>query len=70
MSRRRSLGLNKRWKTLGLVSVAVAFCVLSVHWGGVWTTLSFTRYDLPGAELGAVVWVIWGAVIILGTANS
>ena len=27
VSRRRSLGLNKRWKTIGLVAVAVAFCV-------------------------------------------
>ena len=41
-----------------------------MHWGGVHTTLSFTRYDLPGIELGAVVWVIWGTVIIFGTANS
>jgi phospho-N-acetylmuramoyl-pentapeptide-transferase len=70
VSRRRSLGLNKRWKTMGLVLVAVLFCVADVHWGGVHTTLSFTRYDLPGVELGAVGWVIWGTVIIFGTANS
>jgi len=70
VSRRRSLGLNKRWKTMGLVLVAVLFCVADVRWGGVHTTLSFTRYDLPGVELGAVGWVIWGTVIIFGTANS
>ena len=70
MSRRRSLGLNKRWKTFGLVLVAVLFCIAEAHWGGVHTTLSFTRYDLPGAELGTVGWVIWGTVIIFGTANS
>jgi phospho-N-acetylmuramoyl-pentapeptide-transferase len=70
VSRRRSLGLNKRWKTIGLVLVAVLFCVGEVHWGGVHTTLSFTRYDLPGVELGAVGWVIWGTLIIFGTANS
>ncbi len=70
VSRRRSLGLNKRWKTLGLLAVAVAFCMAEVHWGGVHTTLSFTRYDLPGWQLGTVGWVIWGTVIIYGTANS
>jgi phospho-N-acetylmuramoyl-pentapeptide-transferase len=70
VSRRRSLGLNKRWKTIGLVLVAVLFCVAEVHWGGVHTTLSFTRYDLPGVGLGAVGWVIWGTLIIFGTANS
>jgi phospho-N-acetylmuramoyl-pentapeptide-transferase len=70
VSRRRSLGLNKRWKTFGLVTVAVAFCIADVHWGGVRTTLSFTRYDLPGIKLGTVGWVIWGTLIIFGTANS
>src|ERR1017187_9221906 len=70
VSRRRSLGLNKRWKTLGLVGVAVAFWIADVHWGSVHTTLSFTRYDLPGLERGAGAWVIWGSVIIYGTANS
>ncbi len=70
VSRRRSLGLNKRWKTVGLVSVAVGFCVAEVLWGGAHTTLSFTRYDVPGIELGAVIWVIWGTVIIIGSANA
>jgi phospho-N-acetylmuramoyl-pentapeptide-transferase len=70
VSRRRSLGLNKRWKTFWLVLVAVVFCIADVRWGGVHTTLSFTRYDLPGVELGAAGWVIWGTFIIYATANS
>jgi len=70
VSRRRSLGLNKRWKTIGLLAVAVAFCLADLHWGGARTTLSFTRYDLPGNELGSVGWVLWGTFIIYGTANS
>ena len=71
VSRRRSLGLNKRWKTLGLVAVAVAFCV-----AGACTADRCTRRSrspattCPGAELGAVGWVIWGTLIIFGTANS
>src|SRR5271165_5302560 len=70
VSRRRSLGLNKRWKTVGLIAVAVGFCVAEVRWAGVHTTLSFTRYDVPGLQLGAVVWVIWGTLIVLGSANA
>jgi len=70
VSRRRSLGLNKRWKTIGLISVAVGFCVAEVNWGGIHTTLSFTRYDVPGLELGAVAWVIWGSLIIISSANA
>ena len=70
VSRRRSLGLNKRWKTIGLVSVAVGFCIADVNLGGAHTTLSFTRWDVPGLQLGAVVWVIWGSLIILATANA
>ena len=70
VSRRRSLGLNKRWKTALLVAVAVAFAVLDVRWAGVHTTLSFTRYDLPGLALGAIGWVVWASLIILGGANA
>ena len=69
VSRRRSLGLNKRWKIGLLVAVAVSFAVLD-DWAGVHTTLSFTRYDVPGVELGAVVWVIWATLIIVGGANA
>ncbi|MGD1011046.1 MAG: phospho-N-acetylmuramoyl-pentapeptide-transferase [Acidimicrobiales bacterium] len=68
--RRRSLGLNVRWKTILLIAVAVAFCVAEVNWGGIHTTISFTRYDVPGTQLGPVLWVVWGVLIIYATANS
>ena len=45
----------------GVLRAVGGFTGHSVH-----TTLSFTRYDLPGLELGAVVWVIWGSSIIFG----
>lgn len=70
VSRRRSLGLNKRWKTGLLVAVAVGFAVADAKWAGAHTTLSFTRYDVPGVQLGVVAWVIWATVIILAGANA
>jgi phospho-N-acetylmuramoyl-pentapeptide-transferase len=68
--RRRSLGLNKRWKTVCLLLVAVLFCLGELHCNGVHTTLSFTRYDAPGVQLGAGLWVVWASFIIFGSSNA
>jgi phospho-N-acetylmuramoyl-pentapeptide-transferase len=66
----RNLGLTKSTKLLGLLAVAVGFVVLALAWGDVHTTLSFTRYDEPGLELGAVGWGLWAVLLILGSANA
>ena len=70
VSRERNLGLNKRMKMLGLLTVAVSFSVLTVTTTSVHTTVSFTRFDSPGIELGQVGWVIWSVFIILAMANA
>jgi phospho-N-acetylmuramoyl-pentapeptide-transferase len=67
---RRSLGLNKRAKFGAQILVAVGFAVAAEHWAGVNTHLSFTRYNLPGIELGSVVWIVWAVFIMVGTANA
>jgi len=67
---RRSLGLNKRGKFGALVLIAVGFALADEHWAGVNTHLSFTRWNLPGIQLGAVVWVVWAVLIVVGTANA
>lgn len=68
--RERSLGLNKRTKMLGMLAVAVGFGVLMVTLTSVHTTLSFTRFDAIGWQLGEVAWTIWAVLLITGSANA
>ena len=70
VTRERNLGLSKRAKSLGLLLVAVAFAVVAVWQTPVHTTLSFTRYNIPGVELGAVGWCLLAIAMIYGTSNA
>ena len=66
----RNLGLNKRAKMLGLLIVAIGFAVLMTEFTSVPTTVSFTRFDNPGWEIGRIGWTIWAVVLITGTTNA
>lgn len=66
----RNLGLTKRAKTVGLLFVAATFAVATVLWTDVETTLSFTRWNQPGFELGQAGWCIWAVLLIYATANG
>ncbi|MCD9622476.1 phospho-N-acetylmuramoyl-pentapeptide-transferase [Rhabdothermincola salaria] len=68
--RERNLGLNKRAKILGLLTVAVGFSVSMLVFTNVQTTISFTRYDYPGFELGDIGWAVFAVVLILATTNA
>ena len=70
ISRERNLGLNKRAKIVGLVSVAVAFAVLMLTLTNVHTELAFTRWDSTGIDLGRVGWSIWAVMLLLASANA
>lgn len=70
ISRERNLGLNKRAKIIGLVTVAVTFVVLLLTLTNVHTELSFVRHDSIGLDLGRWVWSIWAIFLLLGTANA
>lgn len=70
ISRERNLGLNKRAKVIGLVTVAVLFAVLLVSFTSVHTDLSFVRHDSIGLDLGRVGWSIWAVLLLLATANA
>ena len=50
--------------------VATAFAVASVLWTDVETTLSFTRWNSPGWELGNVGWCVWAVLLIYATTNG
>ena len=70
ISRERNLGLNKRAKVIGLVTVAVAFAVLLVTQTGVHTEVSFVRHDSIGLDLGRIGWSLWAIFLLLATANA
>ena len=70
VSRRQSLGLNKRGKATGQVVVAVGFALLALHWAHAKTDLSFTRYNSTGIHLGDVVWVVLAVLVIVGASNA
>ena len=67
---RRSLGLNKRAKMALQLGFGVIFAELAVHWAHTSTTLSFTRYSLPGWQLGEIGWVILAVLVLTGTSNA
>jgi len=66
----RNLGLNKRAKMLGLLIVATGFAFLMSEYTSVSTTISFTRFDNPGWNLGHVAWMVWAVLLLVGTANA
>jgi phospho-N-acetylmuramoyl-pentapeptide-transferase len=60
------------WKLKGALSLAVSFAIAAVlvTTTDIDTRLSFTRADLPGWELGPVLWVLWAGFVIFATANA
>ncbi len=70
ISRERNLGLSKKAKVIGLVSVALAFAVLMLMFTSVHTELSFVRWDSIGWDLGKIGWSIWAVLLILASANA
>ena len=70
VTRERNLGLSKRAKSLGLLAVAVGFAVVAVVKTPVHTTFSFTRFNIPGVELGTVGWCVLAVAMILATSNA
>jgi phospho-N-acetylmuramoyl-pentapeptide-transferase len=68
--RARNLGLNKRAKIIGLLVVAIVFVVLVINLTNVNTTLSFTRYNYPGLDLGTIGWSVLAVFLILAATNS
>ena len=70
VTRERNLGLSKRAKSLGLLAVAIGFAIVAVWQTPVHTTLSFTRFNVPGIELGTIGWCVLAVLVILGSSNA
>jgi phospho-N-acetylmuramoyl-pentapeptide-transferase len=60
------------WKLKGVVSylMAIGVATVLVTTTDIDTRLSLTRADLPGWELGPVLWVLWAGTIIFVTTNA
>ncbi len=70
ITRERNLGLNKRAKMTGLILVGVGYAVTSLKLTNIHTTISFTRWNDLGWDLGRTAWGIWAVLLIIGTANA
>jgi len=66
----RNLGLNKSTKIIGLLIVGVAFSWAMTELNSVHTTISFTRFDSPGIEIGQFGWSVWAVLLIIATTNA
>jgi phospho-N-acetylmuramoyl-pentapeptide-transferase len=69
-SRARNLGLTKKTKSLGLLIVSVGFAAGTVVFTEPHTTLSFTRFDSPGIEMGEWGWAVVAVLLLLATTNA
>jgi phospho-N-acetylmuramoyl-pentapeptide-transferase len=67
---RRSLGLNKRAKSITQILAGVLFSELALHWAHVSTALSFTRWNYPGIDLGEAGWVVFATLVLVGASNA
>jgi phospho-N-acetylmuramoyl-pentapeptide-transferase len=66
----RNLGLSKKAKAGGLLVVAGGFVIALQTLTPIPTTMSFTRFNVPGWDLGTVGYSIWGVLLILGFTNA
>jgi phospho-N-acetylmuramoyl-pentapeptide-transferase len=70
VSRRRSLGLNKRAKFVLQVGVATGFAMVALSIVHTPTVLSFTRANVPGIHLSTWEWVCWVVFIVVASSNA
>ncbi|MGI9577243.1 MAG: phospho-N-acetylmuramoyl-pentapeptide-transferase [Microthrixaceae bacterium] len=70
ISNERNLGLNKRAKTIGLLLVAGGYAGAMLWLTNVATTISFTRFNDLGWDIGRAGWAIWAVLLILGSSNA
>ncbi|MFT7646018.1 MAG: phospho-N-acetylmuramoyl-pentapeptide-transferase [Candidatus Poriferisodalaceae bacterium] len=70
VSRERNLGLSKKAKIIGLLIVAVGFAALSMYWADTSSIITFTREGGISIAVPKVVWVLWAALLVIGSSNA
>ena len=58
---------RKGYITFGLVVLTMTWLVMATD---VSETLSFTRFDFPGIEMPAALWVVWTSLMVWATTNA
>jgi phospho-N-acetylmuramoyl-pentapeptide-transferase len=58
---------RKGYITFGLVVLTMTWLMFATN---VSETLSFTRFDFPGIELPAALWVVWTSLMVWATTNA
>ena len=70
ITRKRSLGLNKRAKILGQLGVATAFAVPAFRWAHVRANVGFTRFEFPSVTVPRVVWLLFAIFMVIRWINK
>ena len=70
ITRKRSLGLNKRAKISGQFLVAGAFAALAISWAKLDPVLGFTRPQRPGWLLPTALWIFVMMFVVIGCSNA
>jgi phospho-N-acetylmuramoyl-pentapeptide-transferase len=70
VSRERNLGLSKRAKMAGLLTVSFGFIVAMLTLTGVSTELAFVRAGHLGIDLGDLGWAVLALLMLLGFSNA
>ncbi len=70
VSRKRSLGLNKKAKIFLQILVGLGFSLAATYYAHGVRTLAFTRFDLPAIGLPVVAWTLWGTFVIVSESNA
>lgn len=70
ITRKRSLGLNKRAKIAGQFGVAITFASLAIWWARIDPVLGFTRPQRPGWVLPVGLWIAVMVLVVVGASNS
>lgn len=70
VTRERNLGLKKGGKIAGLAVVVLGFPYLILEFTNQHTTLSFTRFDAPGWDLGTIGWFAFAVFMLVATSNA
>jgi phospho-N-acetylmuramoyl-pentapeptide-transferase len=66
----RNLGLNKRAKSLGQLTVAVAFALLAINWAHVHPAISFVRLGDTRLTVSPWVWGVFAVLVFVGSTNA
>ena len=67
---RRNRGVLWRHKGYITLAIAIGIAVTLVSMTDIDTRLSLVRADVPGWQLGDLVWVLWAGLIIFATSNA